>query len=303
MRPSILTLAWPSGLRLRTGWFAVGLVALVDALWSAQIGLVIEGHAAFVVVLCVLLAVTLILRIFRPASRIAAATEVTALYLAFAHADNLLSYLAAVFALPLRDDLLAQLDQALGVDWPALWHAARANPALADALSFCYRSLVPESLAIGAYLAWTGREARVREFFWLALITSLMTTVLSTLLPALGPLSQFGLLTQGNDLNLLDVQNLERMRSGTGLHFGVGEMAGIVAFPSYHTVLALLMAWVMRGTGLAGRAVLAWNLIMMLSIVPIGGHYVTDQIGGAAVLLAAILLRRNVGLSQAARTG
>ena len=70
------------------------------------------------------------------------------------------------------------------------------------------------------------------------------------------------------------------------------EMAGIVSFPSYHTILALLLPYAARGSGRPGAVLLLWNLAMMPSIVPIGGHYLTDQLGGTALTCAVIAADR-----------
>jgi len=69
-------------------------------------------------------------------------------------------------------------------------------------------------------------------------------------------------------------------------------MQGIVTMPSYHTVMAVLFTYAFRGTGLIGYAIAALNMIMLLSIPPIGGHYLVDMLAGGTLALAAIAVQR-----------
>lgn len=282
-RPAaVRLLRWPRA------WAAIAVVACVDVAWSARAGLAIDDQAPFFAVLAALLLIAALLRGRPWGERPADTAEALALFLGFAHADNLLSYLTALPAPRLQDAMFAGLDRLLWVDWPRWFQAVASRPALHDGLSLVYNSLIVETLLTVGWLAWSGRRVALMELFRLALATSLLTCLIAALLPALGPLSWYGLLEQGSTLNRLDVVNLSRLREGTGLRFAAGDMAGIVAFPSYHTVLALLLPYAARGTGRAGAVLLVWNLVMMAAIVPIGGHYLTDQIGGA--LLAALVI-------------
>lgn len=279
-------------MRWPIAWAAVAVVSAVDVVWSAWAGLSLEGQAPFFVTFATLLLLAALLRWCGRARRLADTAEALALFLGFAHADNLLSYLTAMAGLPLRDAAFAGFDRALGVDWPAWFAAAARWPALHDSLALVYHSLIAETLITAGWLAWSGRAAALMELFRLALATSLLTCVIAALLPALGPLAWYGMLGEGSEMNRLNVINLERMRSGVSLHFAASEMAGIVSFPSYHTILALLLPYATRGTGRPGAVLLVWNIAMMPAIVPIGGHYLADQLGGAVLAGVVIAVDR-----------
>jgi membrane-associated phospholipid phosphatase len=47
-----------------------------------------------------------------------------------------------------------------------------------------------------------------------------------------------------------------------------------------------------RGTGLIGYVILALNMVVLLSIPPIGGHYLVDVLVGGALALGAIAVWR-----------
>jgi hypothetical protein len=62
--------------------------------------------------------------------------------------------------------------------------------------------------------------------------------------------------------------------------------------PSYHTIMAVLFTYAFRCTGLVGYGIAALNTIMLLSIPPIGGHYLVDMLAGGALALGAIAVLR-----------
>jgi membrane-associated phospholipid phosphatase len=62
--------------------------------------------------------------------------------------------------------------------------------------------------------------------------------------------------------------------------------------PSYHTVMALLIAYAFRRTGVVGYVIAALNAAMLLSIPSIGGHYLVDVLAGGVLAFAAITVWR-----------
>jgi membrane-associated phospholipid phosphatase len=273
------------GLRLHRTWLGVGATGLLDLVWCRAIGLSLTGAVPFVGAMGGFLLAAIILRAFDVRSRFAAVAETVALWLAFAHTDNLLSYLAATPALKLQDALLVRLDHILGFGWRDFAATVTANATAREMLSFCYDSMLPEIFLLGGFLAWTRRGERVEALFWIAFIASLLTCIVSALLPALGAFQQFGLPERG-----LHLDNLRRLRAGVDLRFAISDMQGVVSMPSYHTVLALLMAYVVRSIPIVFWPVALWSALMLVSIMPFGGHYFVDMAAGAIVLLCAIAL-------------
>jgi len=62
--------------------------------------------------------------------------------------------------------------------------------------------------------------------------------------------------------------------------------------PSYHTAMAVLFTYAFRRTGLVGYGIATLNVVMLLSIPPIGGHYLVDLLAGGALALGAIAVQR-----------
>ena len=269
-------------LQLQYAWFAVGAVYMLDAIWAHAIGLMLSGYAPFLMVMIMLIGVTGILRWRRRNPTLAVATEVAALWLVLGNSGAILSYLSATTPIALQDDLLASADRALGFRWPVLFQWVGQHPVVGGLLSTCYHSLTLEMLVLTVCLACSRHEQRIREL-WTVYVSILLTCILSAVVPAAGAFAYYGLPDRADWLCDLKV-----LRGGSNLHFTLTAMVGIVTFPSFHTVLAMLVIYIVRGTGVVGHLFMAWNVIMLISIPPFGGHYLADMIGGGTVLAVSI---------------
>jgi membrane-associated phospholipid phosphatase len=207
---------------------------------------------------------------------------VTALWGALTSTSGVLSYLAATCALPLQDGLLEQLDRVVGFDWLA-WHDALLNQPILDWLfPIAYYSLESQAALSIIYFTASNRTVRIGELLLLMGATSLVTVLISAIWPALGPFPE----------HFPYLPDLLALRAGGPWHFNLFTMQGIVTMPSYHTVMAVLFTYAFRGTGLIGYGIAALNVVMLLSIPPIGGHYLVDMLAGGALALGAIAVQR-----------
>jgi membrane-associated phospholipid phosphatase len=77
------------------------------------------------------------------------------------------------------------------------------------------------------------------------------------------------------------------LRGGGPLSFDLSQLQGLISFPSYHTVLAVLLTYAHRRSLLLIPIALV-NGIMLFSIPTVGQHYLVDIIAGAAVAVLAI---------------
>jgi membrane-associated phospholipid phosphatase len=117
------------------------------------------------------------------------------------------------------------------------------------------------------------------------MIGLLLTTALFFLFPTLGPCVS---VPACHDAYIDDLVGL---RHGTLPSLDIMLLKGVIAFPSFHAVLALLFTYAHRGSQLV-LPVAAFNALMLLSIPSEGGHYLVDVLGGVAVGGLAILMTR-----------
>jgi membrane-associated phospholipid phosphatase len=135
------------------------------------------------------------------------------------------------------------------------------------------------------------RPDRLRELFWIMFIAGIVTDTVSVLLPALGTFDAFGHPKQADYLVDMGI-----LRGGGALNFELGKLTGIISFPSFHTTMALVYAFCFRGSGPVGYFIVLLNFLMLPTIPFVGGHYLTDMIGGAAV--AAMALPAGIWVSK-----
>jgi membrane-associated phospholipid phosphatase len=80
---------------------------------------------------------------------------------------------------------------------------------------------------------------------------------------------------------------ISHARDGTLRVLGETPVIGLVTFPSFHAAGAIILGWTARHVS-GGLFLIALNLLMLLSTVPIGGHYLTDVVAGSCVAVAAL---------------
>jgi hypothetical protein len=92
----------------------------------------------------------------------------------------------------------------------------------------------------------------------------------------------------GNILSSAGRYHLEHfngLRSGDLLSFSYAETKGIITFPSFHTIVPVLLLWSVRKTWAFWPA-FPVSLIMIFSTLSIGGHHLADIV--ASITLCAI---------------
>ena len=225
------------------------------------------------------------------AQRLALATVGVGLFMGFTAAATL--FVFALFPLPnpLIDESLIRADHMLGYDWPGFVTGLAAYPTLAWVLGYVYHSSLPQIVVLTICLAAMARETQLHRFLLTGIVTLAIAVGFWWAFPSVGP-SGFQVIS-------------EEVRLATGLYFNpeygaylrylvaVGPpvispevITGVVAFPSYHMVMACMVVWYGRGTLLFIPAV-ALNALMIPAILSHGGHHLVDVFGGV-VLFAVV---------------
>lgn len=306
--------AWAlvSMLAIATTWLSLSGVKLA---WSDVIGL---ARAVFIAAACIVLLKLVRWRLRDDAARTAAcfsrAAETGELVIAslivlmIASCLTVISsYAAASLGLPLQDARLAAIDVAIGFDWLRLLGAINELPLLGRALTLLYHSTVSQIVLVVLILAMTGRTRDLAEFCSAFCITSLAVVVLSGLLPAEGayllhkpePRLYANLSATPGTWHLHD---LYALREGRFDLFSFRRIEGIITFPSFHTVLAILTVYAVRSIKPVFVVAAIANSLVILSTLPEGGHYLIDLLAGAVIVAAAIAVVRRLEDSAASRS-
>lgn len=211
-------------------------------------------------------------------------------------ACGLVSNMGLRLGMPLVDGDLAAIDAFFGIDVGRAVRAFAGHPALITALSYAYNFSPPAVILSIAIALFAGRRALAWEMVATLVVSMQVVAIVSVLLPAIGAMHHFGLeYLQGNGLprgaGIYHLAAFETARSGLDPVFGIEDMAGLVTFPSFHTVLALMLAQALAPGRLKWLGVAA-SAVVIVSTIPIGGHYVIDLVAGFAIWAGCAALAR-----------
>jgi hypothetical protein len=266
-------------------WVALAAIAFADAVLCCATGLRFSGWSLRLSLTAAIAATGLFYHCRRRDTRIAGLAHWIVAWIAFSITGEILTYLAASRGAPWSDEMLGGLDRKLGFDWASWFAFVNRYLALKLVLAIAYTSLMPQILLSVIYFAWRGWDDRNYELMANTILALLVTSAVFALFPALGPGAPIPQLAK------LYLADLVGLHDGSSMSFDVAQLNGIVAFPSFHTVLALLLTYAHRGGALL-CPVAALNAVMLVSIPSEGGHYLIDVAAGAAVAVFAIVAIR-----------
>lgn len=207
-------------------------------------------------------------------------------------------FIFALFPLPrpLIDPALVAFDAQVGYHWPSVVAALAQYPAFAKAVGLLYHTSLPQIMLTILLLAALRRQTDLQRFLMVGILAMIIAVGIWYIWPSVGPSAVH--------------QIPEDVRLATGLYFDpaygaylrklveVGPsrispemITGVVAFPSYHTVMACMVVWYTWRTPAFLVALLA-NILMPLSILTHGGHHLVDVVGGIVTFALSVLLAR-----------
>lgn len=257
-----VSLAW-------NGWTGIS--------WQPVLPLLIAGSA-------VCFAIAAICSTIRPQHVIAEGALYSGLWVIYPIFGARLTYLANSLGYPLQDKTFDALDAALGFRWIDWVEFVSSHRFLEKVQGFAYESYIWQpAVSIAIFAIW-GPRGRNRELLTSVLVALLATIAISMFLPAIGPADTHGFTTpQGSIIRAL------RSGSATSLAY-----VGIVSFPSFHTVMAILFAVAHRDNWWSFPIFLILNVLMLIAIPYSGNHYLTDVIGGAVIAACSFIGTRRL---------
>jgi hypothetical protein len=255
-------------------------IAGLNGVWAyfANIELIDVSAALFLIIIPFSLG--LILEMAGLAHRIAQISYYLSLWLGKIVVGSTFSYLCTTLAFPLLDARFSIIDSALGFHWIAWFKFVQAHPVLHKALALAYVSLIPQTFIAVLFFSRAAQMARARELWWTTIMSLLICCIVAGFLPALGAYPY-------HQMESPEVAEILSLRSGATQYLSVLMVKGLIAFPSFHMVGAVLLSYAYRYSKLF-PLVASLNGLMMISLPTQGGHYLIDMIGGAFVATFAI---------------
>lgn len=207
---------------------------------------------------------------------------------------------------PLADSWLAAADQALPMSAMDIVRSVNHWPGWA--VSGLYKVYTQTGLYLFVTLILLhlmGRERVAWRMFLIWGCSFLFISLLAFSAPALGCFSQ---MPAGEVANLpagagrYAVNAFTVFRNATDPVLSFDRISGVITFPSFHTVCALIIAQAWHGTRIAGPLTKLLTAAIVFSCVPMGGHYLIDLAAGAAVWWGVTFGVDRLGQFQAARS-
>ena len=265
-------------------WVPIIGLGLLDALLARQFGMTFLGWRKFGFKIAIPAAVAVYYRVSARSNRLADIGYYTTVWLVFSVLGCIFTYVAARVNLPLRDIEFAHFDALLGFDWYHWASFVVSHAKFELLLAIAYSTILPQTIGSVIYFSHIQRPDRNDDLLWTTMIAAMLTTVISALLPALGPHFK-GQYVEWS-------ATLAAIRDGSASTFSLEHLDGIIAFPSFHTVAAVLLVYSHRPPVPSFSVILVLNLLMLLSVPAAGQHYLVDMISGAAVAAISIVAVR-----------
>lgn len=241
--------------------------------------------------------------------RIAAALVCTGLFIAFSLWLATYNYMLMPVIRPPMDVFLARLDTVVDYRWPEMIALAAQHPVFNTVLKFIYMTTLPQ---VALMIVVLGLTDRIRDLHTMCLtiaIGATITILFWGLFPSIGPA---WLSPRPDAADLALVRPLLGVHWGSDIHrlvlrgvsfISPDHIDGIIAFPSFHTVLALVVIYFSRNVRWLFPVTLVVNLLMLPALLIHGSHHLVDVPGGVATFLLALAgARRVMAATTSAKT-
>ncbi|MBA8880359.1 phosphatase PAP2 family protein [Phyllobacterium myrsinacearum] len=279
---------------IQTLWKAsiVTGILLIDAVWIVMSDFQFDTLSALkaIILTGICGGIAYIYHAKRPMRHFNVMCVETAVLVAFSAAAAVLSYLVTSLDFPAVDAELVRLDALFGFDWLAYARYVGEHPSLGLLFSFTYvTTLVQVAFAVIVF-GVMGDVKKAQHFVAAVMAGALVCILISAILPAAGALATIrpAETLWGIHRPVVDLaykQTFFDLRSGVEQRVSLYSIKGLIAFPSYHGTLSVLLVLAFCGVRIWFLPILLLNIIILIATPIEGGHHLVDVIAGVGVAL------------------
>jgi hypothetical protein len=278
----------------RTILLVIAAVAIVDFVLIVQknvlIGMDFFAYSAGFV--GVTLAIGQFYRVVRDGERIALTANAVGFFIAFTVVSSLFNVLLLPRPSEPIDALLVRIDAWFGYSWPALCAWFAQYPQLNGIVRSIYTITLVQMLFVFMFLGLSLDRRRLHAASLAAVFGGLCAIFIWALFPSAGPGGYFTLAPEIDRIvrpigsSALGVE-INRMIAEGVRDISTISTTGLIGFPSFHTVMALLSLVAIWPYRAARYVYIALNAFLLPGILVHGGHHLMDVVGGAVLTLVA----------------
>ena len=220
--------------------------------------------------------------------RIGAALIGTSLLILFSMAASTFNYLLLPVKSPMIDAWLVSVDAMFGFHWPDWIAFAAENPTLSLILRWSYLSTLPQMGLLVVVLGLTGRLFDLHVLLTGIAITTVIGIMFWVMFPSMGTTTVYQIppdvqkaahmlvsMTYGDKLQALATVGPKQLNPTDAL--------GLIAFPSFHMVLAAFCVYAARPLRWVFPLFVAINVLVIPGTIIHGGHHMIDLPAGIAL--------------------
>ncbi len=182
------------------------------------------------------------------------------------------------------DAVLLKIDSGMGINTPALMAWTHHHPHCHHMFTFVYDSMLLELTFIPLILALVNARKALGVFFIAQLCSLYVGCFIYYFFPTMAPSGiihspYFSSTQHDTSLKFYEIHHYLKVTTANG---------GLIAFPSFHVVWAILIANACRAKKIIFYPLACYNILLIISTVFLGWHYFTDVIGGIVLAMSAI---------------
>lgn len=191
---------------------------------------------------------------------------------------------------PTIDHYLLTADQWFHFDTLSLMHWTAMHPSIKKIFEVAYEFLNVEIILIPLMLPWFYRKERVYQLLITLLVAFILGTTVYYFFPTAAPVSVLH-----SNYFLPDEQATVTKFYQVHHHLTVTTSdGGMIAFPSFHVIWAILLCYSLRGKKIFLYPFAAINVLVILSTLFLGWHYLVDVIAALTVVVITLAITKKL---------
>ena len=221
----------------------------------------------------------------------------TSLLLWFSNLGAMFNYLLIPISGEFIDLTLLRIDAAVGFHWLDYLRFFSNYPTVSHVLGIAYNLSLPLIILNLLLLGMSGRQLLLCQYVAALMVSALLAIVFWGFYPSFGTTEVYTI-----PKSIMDTLNpivgnaygdyLRALKLDSDVLISPKNIQGIIAFPSYHTIMALLSAYAVLSIKYWRLPLVFINVLVIFAVPLHGGHHLVDVFGGIIFFVITVFIIR-----------